>query len=158
MNTPRQEIEARVAQAVHKLFSPAPAAPYVRPCPDERHGDFQTNVALVQAKEAKANPRELAAKLAEALELDDVAEKPEIAGPGFLNIRLKTDYLAKQVTERWSDDRLGIPVGTNTETLVLDYKQPEHRQGNACRPFAQHGARRCLGPDVSLSRLQGHCR
>src|SRR5258708_577324 len=87
MNTPRQELEARVAAAVNQLFPAAPPAPYVRPCPDARHGDFQTNAALVQAKEAKANPRELAVQLAEALEIDDVAEKPEIAGPGFLNFR-----------------------------------------------------------------------
>src|SRR5271154_1635646 len=102
MNTPRQEMEARVAQTVTKLFSPAPPAPYVRPCPDSRHGDFQTNVALVQGKEAKANPREIAVKLAEALELNGVAEKPEIAGPGFLNFRLTPNYLAGQVTQRWN--------------------------------------------------------
>src|SRR5277367_3856348 len=110
MNTPRQELEARVISAVEKLFSPAPPAPYVRPCPDVRHGDFQTNVALVQGKQAKANPRELAEKLAGALEIDDIAEKPEIAGPGFLNFRLKTDYIAAQVVRCWNDDRLGVPV------------------------------------------------
>src|SRR5476649_516990 len=100
MNTPRQELEARVISAVEKLFSPWPPAPYVRPCPDARHGDFQTNVALVQAKEAKANPRELAIQLAAAIALDDIAEKPEIAGPGFLNFHLKTEYLACQITQR----------------------------------------------------------
>jgi arginyl-tRNA synthetase len=124
MNTPRQDMEARVAQAVQKLFSPAPAAPYVRPCPDARHGDFQTNVALVHAKEAKANPRDLAAKLAEAIELGDMIEKPEIAGPGFLNFRLKTEYLARQITERWDDDRLGIPVVSKPEVIVVDYSGP----------------------------------
>src|SRR6267154_436496 len=109
MNTPRQELEARVAVAVNKLFSPAPPAPYVRPCLDSRHGDFQTNAALVQAKESKKNPREVALQLAEALVLEDVAEKPEIAGPGFLNFRLKPEYLAGQVTRRLNDERLGIP-------------------------------------------------
>jgi len=124
MNTPRQEMEARVAAAVQKLFSPVPSAPYVRPCPDARHGDFQTNAALVQAKEAKANPRELAAKLAEAIDLGDVAEKPEIAGPGFLNFRLKPDYLARQVTNRWLDVRLGVAPAAHPDTLVIDYSSP----------------------------------
>ncbi len=124
MNTPRQELEARVSQAVQKLFSPVPPAPYVRPCPDSRHGDFQTNAALVGAKEAKANPRELAAKLAEVINLEGVAETPEIAGPGFLNFRLKPEYLARQVTQRWTDDRLGIPRVSNPETLVIDYSGP----------------------------------
>jgi arginyl-tRNA synthetase len=124
MNTPRQEIETRVAQAVGKLFSPAPPPPYVRPCPDPRHGDFQTNVALVQGKEARANPRELAVKLAEILDLSGIAEKPEIAGPGFLNFRLTPDYLARQVEARWSDARLGVPIVTQPETVVIDYSSP----------------------------------
>jgi len=117
-------MEARVAAAVQKLFSPVQPAPYVRPCPDARHGDFQTNAALVQAKEAKANPRDLAAKLAEAIDLGDVAEKPEIAGPGFLNFRLKPDYLARQVTQRWLDTRLGVSPAAHPETLVIDYSSP----------------------------------
>jgi arginyl-tRNA synthetase len=124
MNTPRQEIEARVAQAVAKLFSPVPPGPYVRPCPDAKHGDFQTNAALVQAKEAKTNPRELAAQLAEAIDLDGVAEKPEIAGPGFLNFRLTPGYLGRQVVQRWSNDRLGVSPAASPETVILDYSSP----------------------------------
>jgi arginyl-tRNA synthetase len=124
MNTPRQELEARVARAVGALFPAPPPAPYVRPCPDPRHGDFQTNVALVQAKEAKANPRELAAQLAKTIELEDIAEIPEIAGPGFLNFRLKPDYLARQIEARNADGRLGIPRVEKPEILVIDYSGP----------------------------------
>jgi arginyl-tRNA synthetase len=124
MNTPRQEMEARVASAVSKLFSPAPPAPFVRPCPNPSHGDFQTNVALVHAKTMKANPQELARQLAEVVFVKDIAEKPEIAGPGFLNFRLKPEYLEKQVTQRWADGRLGIePVG-KPQTVVVDYSGP----------------------------------
>jgi arginyl-tRNA synthetase len=124
MNTPRQELEARVADAVNKLFSPAPSAPYVRPCPDARHGDFQTNAALVYGKQTKANPVDLARQLADAIDLKDIAEKPEIAGPGFLNFRLKPDYLARQITERWGDARLGVSTVANTETIMVDYSSP----------------------------------
>ena len=124
MNTPRQEIETRVAQVVTKLFSPVPPPPYVRPCPDSRHGDFQTNVALVQGKEAKANSRDVAVKLAEVLDLAGIAEKPEIAGPGFLNFRLTSDYLARQVEERWGDERLGVSTVGQPETVVIDYSGP----------------------------------
>lgn len=124
MNTPRQELEARVADAVNKLFSPAPSAPYVRPCPDSRHGDFQTNAALVYGKQTKANPVDLARQLAEVIDLEGVAEKPEIAGPGFLNFRLKPDYLARQVTQRWGDDRLGVSSVAAPETIVIDYSSP----------------------------------
>jgi arginyl-tRNA synthetase len=124
MNTPRQELEARVAQAAGKVFSSDLPGPFVRPCPDVRHGDFQTNAAMVFAKEAKANPREVAAKLMAALELSDIAETPEIAGPGFLNFRLKPEYLAAQVAARAADGRIGVPLVAKPETVVIDYSGP----------------------------------
>jgi arginyl-tRNA synthetase len=124
MNTPRQELEVRVATAAAQLFSPAPTGPFVRPCPDARHGDFQSNTALVQAKIAKANPRDLAQQLADAIRLDGVADKPEIAGLGFLNLRLTPEYVAAQVEQRWADPRLGIAPVANSETIVIDYSGP----------------------------------
>jgi arginyl-tRNA synthetase len=124
MNSPRQEIEARVAQAVNRLFSPAPAAPYVRPCPDPRHGDFQTNAALVFGKQSKANPVELAKQLAATIELADIAETPEIAGPGFLNFRLKPAFLDRQVMQLQSDARLGVSPVAHPETVIMDYSGP----------------------------------
>jgi len=124
MNTPRQELEARVAATVTKLFPSPPPAPYVRPCPDPRHGDFQTNAALVQAKIAQRNPREVAEELRAALDLDGIAEPAEIAGPGFLNFRLTTDYLNKQIVERWNDRRLGVSRVPEPETVVIDYSSP----------------------------------
>jgi arginyl-tRNA synthetase len=124
MNTPRQELEARVVSAVGKLFSPAPPTPYVRPCLDSRHGDFQTNVPLTFGKIMGANPLELARQLAEVVFVRDVAEKPEIAGPGFLNFRLKPEYIARQVAGRWADERLGVPAASVPETIILDYSGP----------------------------------
>ena len=124
MNTPRQELEARVASAVSQLFAPAPSAPFVRPCPDPRHGDFQTNAALVFGKTMKKNPVELAQQLAEVVFVKDIAEKPEIAGPGFLNFRLKPEYLAAQITERAGDARLGVSRVEEPETIVVDYSGP----------------------------------
>ena len=124
MKTPRQELEQRVARAVAGLFSPAPPAPYVRPCPDPRHGDFQTNAALVQAKITQRNPREVAEELRAALDLEGIAGPAEIAGPGFLNFRLTPGYLDLQVTERWADRRLGVPTVAHPETIVVDYSSP----------------------------------
>jgi arginyl-tRNA synthetase len=124
MNTPRQELEARVASAVSKIFAPLPPAPYVRPCPDARHGDFQTNAAMVFGKIMKRNPVEMAQQLAEVVFVKDIAEKPEIAGPGFLNFRLKPEYLAAQVTARAADFRLGITPVAKPETIIIDYSGP----------------------------------
>jgi arginyl-tRNA synthetase len=124
MNTPRQELEARVARAVTELFLPAPPAPYVRPCPDPRHGDFQTNAALVQGKISQGNPREIAEQLRAAINLDGIAEPAEIAGPGFLNFRLSASYLDQQVKARWQDKRLGVPTVSKPEIVVVDYSSP----------------------------------
>ena len=124
MNTPRQELEKRVSRAVEKLFSPVPPPPYVRPCPDARHGDFQTSVALAQAKGAGKNPRELATQLADAIDLADIAEKQEIAGPGFLNFRLRSEFIAQQIEARAGDPRLGIGKTDAPETVVIDYSGP----------------------------------
>ena len=124
MNTPRQELEERVASAVSKLISPAPPTPYVRPCLDPLHGDFQTNVAMVYGKAMKKNPVEVARQPGEVIFVRDIAEKPEIAGPGFLNFRLKPEYIAEQVAQRLADDRLGIPPVASPETIVIDYSSP----------------------------------
>jgi len=113
-----------VASAVSKLFSPAPPTPYVRPCLDPQHGDFQTNVALVHGKMMKKNPVEVARQLSEVIFVRDIAEKPEIAGPGFLNIRLKPEYIAEQVALRLAEERLGIPPVAKPETIVVDYSSP----------------------------------
>ena len=113
-----------MARAVEKLFSPLPSRPYVRPCPDLRHGDFQTSVALAQAKSAGRNPRELAVELAEAIDVSGLAAKPEIAGPGFLNFKLLPEYVAGQIESRLGDGRLGLAKTENPETLVIDYSGP----------------------------------
>jgi arginyl-tRNA synthetase len=124
MNTPREDLEDRVARAAQKLFAAVLAPPYVRPCPDARHGDFQTSVALAQAKSAGRNPRELAAELAAGFDLAGIAETPEIAGPGFLNFRLRPEYVARQLESRFGDARLGIPKTATPETMVIDYSGP----------------------------------
>ncbi len=96
----------------------------MRPCLDPQHGDFQTNVALVHGKMMKKNPVEVARQLGEVIFVRDIAEKPEIAGPGFLNFRLKPEYVAEQVALRLADDRLGIPPVAQPETIVIDYSSP----------------------------------
>src|SRR5580692_3770700 len=122
MNTPRQELEARVALAVIAGYVPGrtPAGPYVRRCPDPRYGDFQTNFPLVWAKKANLSPRDVAAQMIEVIEWQDICETPEIAGPGFINFRLRPDWLAAQVKARMGDARLGMPLVEKPETVVID--------------------------------------
>lgn len=125
MKTPRQEVEAIVAAAAQKLYgADVSAGPYVRPCPDSRHGDFQTNLAMVQAKKAGKNPRELAQQIVDELADNAVFAKPEIAGPGFVNLRLKPEFCAAQTLARSQDERLGVDAAAKPLTVVLDYSGP----------------------------------
>ncbi len=85
---------------------------------------FQCNGAMAAAKQAKANPREVAQKLLEALRSQKIFSKIEIAGPGFLNLNITDDFLAHHITEIAADPRLGAPDTGQGKTIVLDYGGP----------------------------------
>lgn len=99
--------------------SPAPLSRSTRP----GFGHYQFNGAMALAKVLKQKPRDIAEKIVEAVELDDVAEKLEVAGPGFINIHLKPQWLANQVQEANKDNRLGIEA-ENSQNIVVDYSSP----------------------------------
>src|SRR5699024_169173 len=86
--------------------------------------DFQCNAAMGLAKRLGRAPREIAQEILEAVALEDIAEPLEIAGPGFLNIRLRTDWIAAQLGELAADERLGVPRPAEADTVVLDYSAP----------------------------------
>ena len=87
----RRQIEDRVREALVAAFGEvcADVDPQVRPSGDPKFGDFQSNVAMGLAGRLKRKPREIAEAVVGALRIDDVCEAPEIAGPGFVNLRLK---------------------------------------------------------------------
>jgi arginyl-tRNA synthetase len=125
MKSPRQEIEALVSRIATDLFgADAEPGPYVRPCLDSRHGDFQTNLALVQGKAAQQNPRDLAAKIVASCADNAITLLPEIAGPGFVNFRLKPEYCATQVRQRLGAPRLGVDAANPAETVLVEYSSP----------------------------------
>ncbi|MFK4224862.1 arginine--tRNA ligase [Streptomyces sp. NPDC019890] len=86
--------------------------------------DFQANGILALAKKLKGNPRELAAKVTDALPANDVIKEIEVSGPGFLNITITDEAIVKTLAARAADDRLGIPLAENPGTTVIDYAQP----------------------------------
>ena len=100
----------------------ADADPIIRP---SQFADFQCNAAMGLAKRLGRKPRDIAAEIVEAVDLSDIAEDPEIAGPGFLNIRLRTDWVAAQAAELVDPAAaLGVPAPERAETVVLDYSAP----------------------------------
>src|SRR6202142_3108240 len=93
---PHTLLEQRLKAAVRAVLPDADtSAVLVRPCPDPKFGDYQTNALMSLAKARKLNPRQLAADVVAKLDVADACDPVEIAGAGFLNFRLKPSALAQ---------------------------------------------------------------
>ena len=98
--------------------------PELRPATRPQFGHYQSNVALRLANSEGKPPREIAGLIIAKLEVADLCEPPEIAGPGFINFRLRTDILAQAVTDQLTDPRVGVPQTSQPQTVVIDYSAP----------------------------------
>jgi arginyl-tRNA synthetase len=118
-------LEQRILQAIEKVTNQSDCPALVTLSKNPQFGDYQANGVMAAAKKLKSNPRQLAEQIASQLELDDICEPPEIAGPGFINLRLKDEFLAKRLLEINSDaKRLGIDKTDSPQTVVVDYSGP----------------------------------
>jgi len=120
---PQQVLAQRVHDAIVASFGPdfADADPVIRP---SSFADFQANVALPLGKRLGRPPREVAAELASRLEVSDVCEPPEVSGPGFINFRLRDEWIADQATRMLDDPRLGLEPVARPQTVVVEYSSP----------------------------------
>ena len=85
----------------------------IRPAQDPRFGDYQANFAMPLGKQLGKPPRDVAARIVEQVDLEDLCTPAEVAGPGFINLRLKDQWLINQLERAAVDDRLAIaPVAT----------------------------------------------
>ncbi len=98
--------------------------PEMRPATKPQFGHFQSNVALRLAKEAGKPPREVAADIVARLDVDDICEPLEIAGPGFINFRIKPEVLADAATAVLEDPHSGLVVTEYPQRIVIDYSAP----------------------------------
>jgi len=98
--------------------------PELRPATRPQFGHYQSNVALRLANTEGKPPREIAAHVIAKLEVADLCEPPEIAGPGFINFRLRTDVLAQAVTDQLVDPYVGVPQTSDPQVVVIDYSAP----------------------------------
>ncbi|MGO4956987.1 arginine--tRNA ligase [Luteococcus sp. Sow4_B9] len=112
------------SQLTERVQAVAGIDPEMRPATKPQFGHFQSNVALRLAKTEGKPPREVAAQIVEKLELDDLCEPLEIAGPGFINFRIKSDVLARTATELMADPHTGIVQAAKPQTIVIDYSAP----------------------------------
>ena len=120
---------------------------------DTRFGDYQANAAMVLAKETKRNPRELAAQIAEKFDGTGICDKPEIAGPGFLNFRLNPRWVSEQIANLSSDPRCGVPAAEKPLKVVVDFSSP-----NIAKPMhVGHIRSTILGDALArTARFLGH--
>src|SRR5438045_7881497 len=91
---------------------------------DPRFGDYQSNVAFWLGKQRDENPRALAGKILARLDVDDVCERPAVAGAGFINFTLRSAAIQKQAFEVLQDDRLGVAETESPRRIVIDFGSP----------------------------------
>ena len=119
------EIQLRFQHALSQIIEdPTLYLEMIKPSQNPQFGDFQANCAMPLAKPLKQNPREIASRIVEHLQIEDLCEPPEIAGPGFINLKVKTEYLSHWTSNLLQDDRLGVPTTEKPRTIVIDYSGP----------------------------------
>ncbi|MEQ8848367.1 arginine--tRNA ligase [Botrimarina sp.] len=123
------ELRRRFAAALEGLADePAALAEMVLPSQDPKFGDYQANCAMPLGKRLKKPPREVAAELVDRVAEQEgfaaMCEPPEIAGPGFINLRLRDDWLAAQLAAALRDERLGVAPAESPRRFVIDFSSP----------------------------------
>jgi len=96
----------------------------IRTSQDPKFGDYQANLAMPLGKRLRRPPRQVAQEIIDRLDVADLCTEPEIAGPGFINLRLREDYLAGRLAAARHDPRLGIAPVAEPQTYVIDYSAP----------------------------------
>ncbi len=150
-----QSLTHKLSQALEATLGdslPAGFQPSISVSQDLRFGDYQSNVAMMLAKRLGKQPRELAAALIASFGDNEIAEL-EIAGPGFINFRVKPSYYAQKMQVMLSDDRLGVAVVDEPQHIVIDFSAP-----NVAKPMHVGHIRSTIIGDAlaRLARFMGH--
>lgn len=126
MNSTIAYLKTQLAEAIASAFGSEwqGTDPALAPASNPKFGDYQANVAMSLTKRLKTQPREIATQIVENLDVSDCCEPPEIAGPGFINLRLKPDYIAAQLKAIQADERLGVALVKHPCKTIVDFSSP----------------------------------
>ena len=116
-------LSEKIKQAMIAAGADAQCEALVRQSGKVQFGDYQANGIMPAAKKLGLNPREFAQSVLDKADLQDIAEKTEIAGPGFINIFLKNTWLAENINRAVQDPKLGVH-NPEKQTVVVDYSSP----------------------------------
>jgi arginyl-tRNA synthetase len=120
----RQILAEKVTAAMVAAGLPEDTNPAITLSNRPNFGDYQANGVMGAAKKLKTNPRELATKVVEQLDLAGIADNVELAGPGFINIHLNKSWLAALLAGISNDKQLGVAPNEVRQTVVVDYSAP----------------------------------
>ncbi|MEY2498498.1 MAG: arginyl-tRNA synthetase [Verrucomicrobiota bacterium] len=122
METFQSLLAEKLAEAL--AAADLPPAGSVSPATDARFGDYQSNTALVLAKQRGENPRAIAQKILDAYDRWDLCDPPSIAGAGFINFTLRTEIVAARTVDLLQDERLGVEKTATPKRIVIDFGSP----------------------------------
>ncbi|ORF44295.1 arginine--tRNA ligase [Gilliamella apicola] len=120
----QQLLTQRVSQAMILAGADNNCDALIKQSAKVQFGDYQANGIMATAKKLGMPPRALAEKVLQHLDIDDIADKVEIAGPGFINIFLKNSWIAEQNEIALNSDKLNITLPAKPQTIVVDYSAP----------------------------------
>ncbi|MGA7935787.1 MAG: arginine--tRNA ligase [Kovacikia sp.] len=127
--------------------------PILVPASNPKFGDFQSNVAMSLTKKLGKPPRAIAEQIVQHLNIREISEPPTIAGPGFINLTLKSTYLESQLRQIASDERLGVAPEKQPQRVIVDFSAPN----TAKEMHVGHLRSTIIGDSIArVLEFQGH--